>query len=453
MTSEVTTTTTKIRDSVVEHIVYSAPPTNKPFVTSSASTTVKLAVFSEPTTPKPIITTTMKPIVTSAPTTTSSAIPSTLYVPIKRTETTTTSEQPSVKPLEDEDYSFESMFSFLFNGDTAPEQSSSTSVNNMASETRIEHRADEEIDTKPLQTDSSMSLTELLFETNLNSNKEQYTSTKNRSETTKPHSETKQRIEDKVEPQNANKSTVIKPNSDVNFKTNSTDVNVKLNSEIKQHVTTKPPSRLENKPLVDHKQHVEIKPHVEHKSSHSGIKQQTEVKTHIDVGVNPQVTPQVDFKHQSMGKPYIELSKPQIEIKGTNSEIKPHTDLKLQSEVKIDSGFKHQTDVKTHFDVKDDKVNFKPYFDFKHHQQTDVKPHSDFKQHTEIKSNYGITKPIKTKTDPFEFGSLQASMLKISGCNIYGRMYRVGKIIAELSTPCLECMCTEIGVHCNQLKC
>lgn len=45
------------------------------------------------------------------------------------------------------------------------------------------------------------------------------------------------------------------------------------------------------------------------------------------------------------------------------------------------------------------------------------------------------------------------SALKISGCNIYGRMYRVGKIIAELSNPCLECMCTEIGVHCNQTKC
>lgn len=39
-------------------------------------------------------------------------------------------------------------------------------------------------------------------------------------------------------------------------------------------------------------------------------------------------------------------------------------------------------------------------------------------------------------------------LLKLAGCNIYGRMYRVGKIITELSTECLECKCTEIGVSC-----
>ncbi|KAK9303617.1 hypothetical protein QLX08_004723 [Tetragonisca angustula] len=46
-----------------------------------------------------------------------------------------------------------------------------------------------------------------------------------------------------------------------------------------------------------------------------------------------------------------------------------------------------------------------------------------------------------------------ASLLKLAGCNIYGRMYRVGRIITELSGPCLECRCTEIGVQCKQLKC
>lgn len=40
--------------------------------------------------------------------------------------------------------------------------------------------------------------------------------------------------------------------------------------------------------------------------------------------------------------------------------------------------------------------------------------------------------------------------LKLAGCNIYGRMYEVGKIIAELSGPCLECMCTELGVQCRK---
>ncbi|XP_024940762.1 uncharacterized protein LOC107267336 isoform X1 [Cephus cinctus] len=46
-----------------------------------------------------------------------------------------------------------------------------------------------------------------------------------------------------------------------------------------------------------------------------------------------------------------------------------------------------------------------------------------------------------------------ASLLKLAGCNIYGRMYRVGRIITELSGPCLECRCTEIGVQCEELGC
>ncbi|XP_026329643.1 uncharacterized protein LOC113237409 isoform X2 [Hyposmocoma kahamanoa] len=45
------------------------------------------------------------------------------------------------------------------------------------------------------------------------------------------------------------------------------------------------------------------------------------------------------------------------------------------------------------------------------------------------------------------------SLLKLAGCNIYGRMYRVGRIIAELSTPCQECRCTELGVQCRALSC
>ncbi|CAH2074779.1 unnamed protein product, partial [Iphiclides podalirius] len=57
---------------------------------------------------------------------------------------------------------------------------------------------------------------------------------------------------------------------------------------------------------------------------------------------------------------------------------------------------------------------------------------------------------------PFFFnnaGALGAGLLKLAGCNIYGQMYRVGRIIAELSTPCQECRCTEIGVQCRQLSC
>lgn len=44
-------------------------------------------------------------------------------------------------------------------------------------------------------------------------------------------------------------------------------------------------------------------------------------------------------------------------------------------------------------------------------------------------------------------------VLKLAGCNIYGRMYRVGRIISELSGPCMECKCTEIGVQCRNLIC
>ncbi|XP_075152223.1 uncharacterized protein LOC142226215 [Haematobia irritans] len=44
-------------------------------------------------------------------------------------------------------------------------------------------------------------------------------------------------------------------------------------------------------------------------------------------------------------------------------------------------------------------------------------------------------------------------ILKLAGCNIYGRMYRVGRIILELSSACQECRCTEIGVKCAPLDC
>ncbi|KAJ8725330.1 hypothetical protein PYW08_003513 [Mythimna loreyi] len=46
-----------------------------------------------------------------------------------------------------------------------------------------------------------------------------------------------------------------------------------------------------------------------------------------------------------------------------------------------------------------------------------------------------------------------SGLLKLAGCNIYGRMYRVGRIITELSTPCTECWCTELGVQCKPLNC
>ncbi|XP_021916025.1 uncharacterized protein LOC110828042 isoform X2 [Zootermopsis nevadensis] len=57
--------------------------------------------------------------------------------------------------------------------------------------------------------------------------------------------------------------------------------------------------------------------------------------------------------------------------------------------------------------------------------------------------------PAPVSADP----GAASGLLKLAGCNIYGRMYRVGRIISELSGPCLECMCTEVGVQCRPLDC
>ncbi|XP_068085195.1 mucin-3A [Anabrus simplex] len=62
--------------------------------------------------------------------------------------------------------------------------------------------------------------------------------------------------------------------------------------------------------------------------------------------------------------------------------------------------------------------------------------------------------PGSSSVEPIPADSGATSgLLKLAGCNIYGRMYRVGRIISELSGPCLECMCTEVGVQCRALDC
>lgn len=68
------------------------------------------------------------------------------------------------------------------------------------------------------------------------------------------------------------------------------------------------------------------------------------------------------------------------------------------------------------------------------------------------------TTPVSFTTTEFDSNTVDSSssnvgILKLAGCNIYGRMYRVGRIISELSNPCLECKCTETGVQCRPLKC
>lgn len=453
VTSETSTTTTtmNVRDAVIEHIFSSTPPIDKSVITSSPTTLKTFHESTETSSLKPITTTTVK-LIENLPSTTekSKIISSTLatLTTIKRTEVTTSVP----KPLEDEDYSFESMFSFLFSGDT-PEQSSPppllpSSTNYMESETRIEHRTDDEIDEKTHLIDTKhdgqtdfVSHPKQQHKPILNSGTEIHSPVENK--------------HNKVEPQEVYKPVEFRPNTEIKQQDND-----KLNSETKYFIDNKPPQS-GTKQHVDVKLHQEIKPN----ATSSGIKQQAEIKTHFDVKENVQVTSPFNLNHYDEVKPlYHDLSNHQTEVKShfsvkDNPKHKIHTDSKFQSDDKTYADFKHQSDINTHFDVKE-QVAVKPYFDFK--QQTEVKQHSnykqqvdvglqsEFKQQTEVKPNIATT-PLKTKVDS-EF-NLLASLLKISGCNIYGRMYRVGKIISELSNPCLECMCTEIGVHCNQLKC
>lgn len=54
---------------------------------------------------------------------------------------------------------------------------------------------------------------------------------------------------------------------------------------------------------------------------------------------------------------------------------------------------------------------------------------------------------IPKAQDKFSLG------LKLSGCNIYGKMYQIDQVIHELSSICVQCKCTEVGVQCSELQC
>lgn len=73
----------------------------------------------------------------------------------------------------------------------------------------------------------------------------------------------------------------------------------------------------------------------------------------------------------------------------------------------------------------------------------------------EISSKEGFGgRPVEVRPPvPNFISGLGLGLPKLAGCNIYGRMYRVGRIIAELSSPCQECKCTELGVQCRSLSC
>lgn len=82
--------------------------------------------------------------------------------------------------------------------------------------------------------------------------------------------------------------------------------------------------------------------------------------------------------------------------------------------------------------------------------------HSPPTNHLSSNANFGSTSVATQHQQPASsINNLidPTGILKLAGCNIYGRMYRVGRIILELSSPCLECKCTEIGVKCGPLDC
>ncbi|CAG9585910.1 unnamed protein product [Danaus chrysippus] len=72
----------------------------------------------------------------------------------------------------------------------------------------------------------------------------------------------------------------------------------------------------------------------------------------------------------------------------------------------------------------------------------------------EINSKEGfVSQSVEKRPTSNLFSGFGLGLPKLAGCNIYGRMYRVGRIIAELSSPCQECKCTEVGVQCRSLGC
>ncbi|XP_068204725.1 mucin-2-like [Palaemon carinicauda] len=78
-------------------------------------------------------------------------------------------------------------------------------------------------------------------------------------------------------------------------------------------------------------------------------------------------------------------------------------------------------------------------------QHTTPKPRIPIKVTTALPA---IPEAVKNQmplvTDPV----LASGLLKLSGCNIYGRLYAVGGQITELTTGCKECRCTHLGVQC-----
>lgn len=399
-----TTVTAKIPppDPVVEHV--GGLPANVP--APSAATAARLAP--EPTTSSSaaVVTTTVQTPATfpSVQRVDTATKPTTTTTATAATSTTTTTDKP---PAEDEDYSFESMFSFLFNGDApaeprppsstpSPGPSDNNRVRVTAAETRIEHRADGEIDDKSRTADSDR----------------HPPSHDKRHEIAGPHAQGS--VLKSAEPPNSETdgdgptSAGGQPNAEAEVNTRF-DVN-------------------ENAEFSDYNDNNERPDAPPSSSRHP----QTEVNTRFDVrderrpGVGPHRQSDPDAVPSAADNTYTAHS-------GHVSHVGHEKESAGSHPAGVDDGNRAGIEPPRPADRQPDR-------------QQQSQPAAGTKAHG------SSAKPSKTKVDS-EFNPVLASLLKISGCNIYGRMYRVGKIIAELSNPCLECMCTEIGVHCNQLKC
>ncbi|XP_050545705.1 uncharacterized protein LOC126907984 isoform X2 [Daktulosphaira vitifoliae] len=384
---------TLIKNPVIEHIILTESATDSS-IKRTLSTTPKISTISKLITHKPT-TTTVKRITTSLPFTEN---PSNIYTtnavkfttPLMYTKITTTE-----KSMEDEDYSFESMFSFLFsNENTKPPIASPTKETLFSSEDfSIEKRTDEDVDKTIQSADVKVPVNNSVI--------------------------TKNDVE------KINGSSILEFNTRLPLK----------NSDDSNHIISQ--SKVENVNITNYHNDVvdnritkfsvnklqyELKPL-------AGLNKTTENK--INIVKKNEGKPLLDVKYQSVAdfKPSTGLKYP-----GFNSHLENKQNVELQK-----NSYKFSSTVKSLLDYK-----LKP--DEK--QFSDFKP-SEFNPHTELKPL--TVKPIKNKLN--SNNNSATSLLRISGCNIYGKMYMIGKIITELSAACSECLCTDVGVQCSPLKC
>lgn len=140
--------------------------------------------------------------------------------------------------------------------------------------------------------------------------------------------------------------------------------------------------------------------------------------------------------------PVIKLTTTKRPLKITTTTQKPTTKTtKLSTTIKITSTPKFKQEIK--YPVQYPNIDNKKKVPVVN-SENKINSFDQKSQHNPVGTMEILTKPTLPGVN---------GLLKLAGCNIYGRMYSVHGIIAELSSPCLECKCTEIGVNCTPLKC